>query len=263
MNIFHTIILGIVEGLTEFLPISSTAHIDIARTLLSIPPTEFIKSFEIIIQLGAISAVVLLYARRVFSSYKYMRNIIVAFLPTGIIGFILYKLIKSYLLGNIVVEACALIIGGIIIIIFENYRKEYATSLIDEKKVENLSVRELITLGTAQALAVIPGVSRSGAVIISGRALGLSAVLITEFSFLLAVPTMASATVYDILKSGIHFSSQEWGTIGLGFIVSFIVALMVIRWLLSYIRKHSFKVFGWYRIILGGILILAIFFKLI
>ncbi len=264
MILLHTIILGIVEGLTEFLPISSTAHMDIVRIFLNIPSSEFIKSFEIIIQLGAILAVVVLYFKRVFSSWKYIRNLIIAFIPTGIIGFILYKLIKSFLLGNIWVEAIALLIGGIIIIIFENYQsKKDSIEQITQKEIEDLSYKQLITLGIAQSLAVIPGVSRSGAVIISGRALGLSRALITEFSFLLAVPTMLSATLYDIYKSGFSFSSSDWGTILIGFIVSFLVALVVIKWFLSYIRKHTFKIFGWYRIILGFVLILLLFFKIL
>jgi len=262
MSFLHTIILGLVEGLTEFLPISSTAHMDIVRTFLSIPTGDFMKSFEIIIQLGAILAVVVLYAKKVFSSWKYIQNLIIAFIPTGIIGFILYKLIKSYLLGNIWVEAIALLLGGVIIILFENYQIK-KTEVKEEQKVEDLSFKQLITLGVAQALAVIPGVSRSGAVIISGRALGLNRVLITEFSFLLAVPTMLMASLYDIYKSGFSFSSSEWGTILLGFVVSFIIAFIVIRWFLSYIRKHTFKIFGWYRIILGAFLILALFFNIL
>ena len=263
MTFFHTIILGIVEGLTEFLPVSSTAHIDIVRSLLSIPSTEFIKSFEIIIQLGAILAVVVLFFKKVFSSWLYIRNLIIAFIPTGIIGFILYKLIKSFLLGNLWVEAMALLVGGIIIIIFENYQSKHQDINTEKIRLEELTFKQLIILGTAQALAVIPGVSRSGAVIISGRAIGLGRSLITEFSFLLAVPTMLSATVYDIYKSGFSFSGSEWGTILIGFIFSFLVALLVIKWFLGYIRKHTFKIFGWYRIFLGLILILALFFKFI
>ena len=259
MNVIHTIIISIIEGLTEFLPISSTAHMDIARVVLSVPSSEFIKSFEIIIQLGAILAVVILYAKKVFSSWLYIRNLIIAFIPTGIIGFILYKFVKSFLLGNIWVEALALLIGGIIIILFENYQSKRDQTQSEKIKLEDLTFKQLITLGIAQALAVIPGVSRSGAVIISGRALGLGRELITEFSFLLAVPTMLSATLYEVYKTGFSFSSSEWGTISLGFIISFVVAIFVIKWFLEYIRKHTFKIFGWYRIILGCILIIALF----
>jgi len=267
MNIIHTILLGVVEGVTEFLPISSTAHMDIVRALLSVPSSSFVKSFEIIIQLGAIMAVIVLYAKKVFTSFKYFRNLIIAFIPTGIIGFVLYKIVKSLFLGNLYIEASALLIGGIVIILFENYRETHkgkkTESLSVEQSVETLSVRQLITLGVAQALAVIPGVSRSGAVIVCGRVLGLENVLITEFSFLLAVPTMMAAAAYDIYKTGFSFSGSEWGTVFLGFVVAFITALIVIKWLLSYIKKHSFKIFGWYRIVMAIILIIAIYLKVI
>lgn len=264
MSILQTIILGIVEGITEFLPISSTAHIDIVRALFSIQSNDFIKSFEIIIQLGAILAVVALYARKVFSSWIYIRNLIIAFIPTGIIGFILYKLIKTFLLGNILIIAIALLLGGIIILIFENgVEKGKTDDNLSGGDIGDMSIKQLIILGLAQALAVIPGVSRSGAVIIAGRSMKINRALITEFSFLLAVPTMLLAVIYDIYKSGLSFSGSQWGTITLGFIVSFVVALLVIKWFLAYIRKHDFKIFGWYRIILGVVLFLALYFNIL
>jgi len=261
MNFIQTIIISIVEGITEFLPISSTAHMDITRAILGIPATPFLKSFEIIIQLGAIMAVAVLFARKVFSSWKYIINLIIAFIPTGIIGFILYKLIKSYLLGNILIEAGALLIGGIIILIFESRKIAQDKIENQNERVEDMSVKQLIILGISQAIAVIPGVSRSGAVIIAGRSMKISRKLITEFSFLLAVPTMLAATVYDVYKSGFSFSSSEWGTISIGFVVSFITAFLVIKWLLEYIRKHTFKIFGWYRILIA-IIILAVYFNI-
>lgn len=256
MSTFNIIILSIVEGITEFLPISSTAHIDIARAMLSIPSTDFIKSFEITIQLGAICAVLFLYGKRVLKSARYIRNVCIAFIPTGIIGFFLYKIIKSLLLGNILLTATMLVLGGIIIIIFE--RKNAQESLDPSLTIESLSTRKLFLLGVAQALAVIPGVSRSGAVIIGGRMLGVSKIVITEFSFVLAVPTMLAAVVYDLYKSGFAFTQAQWGDIALGFIVSFIVAFMVIKWFLSYIKTHSFEFFGWYRIVIGAIIIIFI-----
>lgn len=267
MSHFHTIIIGIVEGITEFLPISSTAHMDITRHLLGIPPSDFIKSFEITIQLGAILAVVVFYFKKLINSFHLIKNIIIAFIPTGVIGFLLYKIIKGFLLGNVLLAVVMLIVGGVLIIYFENkfakrdlnIKTEGASDssiLGQEREITDLSIRELLILGTCQALAVVPGVSRSGAVIITGRILGLSNILITEFSFLLAIPTMLAATAYDLLKSGLSFSKDEWGTIGLGFIVSFIVAMIVVKWLLSYIKTHSFKIFGWYRIIFGLIMLL-------
>jgi len=259
MNIFHTIILGIVEGLTEFLPISSTAHIDITRSIFSIPATDFIKSFEIIIQLGAILAVLILYWDKIFKSWKYFRNIIIAFIPTGVIGFVLYKLIKSFLLGNNKIEAFALLVGGLIILYFE-YKQKKNLEQSSTQAVEDLSFRQLLTLGVVQSLAVIPGVSRSGAVIVGGRIMKISAPVITEFSFLLAIPTMLAATLYDVYKSGLSFSSDQWGTIALGFVVSFIVALFVVKWLINYVKTHSFAIFGWYRIVFSILVFIILFF---
>lgn len=258
MNILHIIILSIVEGVTEFLPISSTAHIDLARVFLQIPVSDFIKSFEIVIQLGAILAVIFLYGKRVLKSNLYIRNVIIAFIPTGIIGFILYKIIKSLFLGNTILSAFMLLIGGIIIIIFERKNKiEKNENIIN---IEALSIKKLLMIGVIQALAVVPGVSRSGAVIIGGRALGLPKVLITEFSFILAVPTMLLAVVYDLYRSGLAFSSGQWLDITIGLFLSFFVALIVIKWLMGYIQKNSFEFFGWYRIILGiSIMILFTF----
>lgn len=258
MSFFHTIILGIVEGITEFLPISSTAHLEIFHNLLLIPTSDFVKSFEIAIQLGAILAVVFLYRKNLCSSWIYFRNIIIAFIPTGIIGFLLYQFIKSFLMGNLEVVASALILGGIVIIFFEK-REENKIEDTALKTIEMLSIKELLILGCAQTLAVIPGVSRSGAVIVSGRLLGLPKNLITEFSFLLAIPTMLSATAYDLFKSGFLFSSSEWGNIALGFIVAFFAALVVVKWLINYIKNHSFSAFGWYRIVLG----ISVFYLLI
>lgn len=254
MNIIHTIILGIVEGITEFLPISSTAHLEITQQFLGITTNDFIKSFEIAIQLGAIIAVIFFFKKKLLSSsFLYYRNIIIAFIPTGVIGFLLYKIIKTFLLGNILIVAFALLIGGVIIIFYERRISTNKDTLDNDHKenIETLSVKQLLILGASQALAVIPGVSRSGAVIISGRMQGFSKNLITEFAFVLAIPTMLAATAYDLLKSGFTFSSTEWGSIILGAIVSFIVAFVVIKWFLGYIQNNSFIIFGWYRVVLG------------
>jgi undecaprenyl-diphosphatase len=261
MTLIHAIVLGIVEGITEFLPISSTTHLEITQLFLKIPNSDFIKSFEIAIQLGAILAVVFLYKDKLFSSFLYFKNILIAFIPTGVIGFLLYKLIKSFLLGNIPLAIFMLVLGGLIIIFYE---KRTTQTGEDEttKSIETLSIRELLILGCAQALAVVPGVSRSGAVIISGRMLGLPKILITDFSFLLAIPTMFAATAYDLLKSGFSFSDSEWGSIGIGFTVSFIVAFMVVKWLLAYIKTHNFSIFGWYRVILGLFLFLLFYLNI-
>jgi undecaprenyl-diphosphatase len=153
-----------------------------------------------------------------------------------------------------------LIIGGLVIIFYERNVAKLKMPIDTTQTISSLSVKELLLLGTAQAIAVIPGVSRSGAVIICGRALSIPKFLIVEFSFLLAIPTMIAATGYEILKSGISFSGAEWGSISIGFIISFITALCVVRWLLSYLKNNSFELFGWYRVILGVIMVASLLF---
>ncbi len=255
MNIFHSIVFGAVEGITEFLPISSTAHLEIVQNIMRIPSTDFVKSFEIVIQLGAIFAVLALYIKKIFSSWQYFRSVAVAFIPTGIIGFVLYKIIKNIFLGNLPLAALMLILGGIFIIIFEK-RQARRGKYLETGETRALTVREALAVGTAQALAVVPGVSRSAAVIIAGRSLGLPRATIVEFSFLLAIPTMLAASAYDLYKSGLAFSGADWKMLAVGFVFSFAVALASVGWLLRYIKKHSFSAFGWYRIALGVIVLL-------
>lgn len=256
MTILQTLILGIVEGVTEFLPISSTAHMDITRALMNLEATSFLKSFEIVIQFGAILSVIWLFREKIFSSFPiYFKKILIAFIPTGIIGFVLYKAIKTFLIGNLWIAGAALVVGGIKILFFEKVFKKRTEP---ERDFESLTTRELLWMGVAQAVAVIPGVSRSLAVILSGRMMGVPKVLVTEFSFLLAIPTMAAAAGYDLYKSGFQFQGGEWGVLTLGFVVSFITALVSVKWLIRYIQNHSFSLFGWYRIAIGLLLLLFI-----
>lgn len=237
-------LLGIVEGITEFLPISSTGHLILASSLFHLPDTAYMKSFEIIIQLGAILSVVALYWRS-FLSIQVLKKLFVAFLPTGIIGLALYHVVKTYLLGNELVVLCSLLVGGIALIIFELLHKEREDAQAD---IAAISYKQAALIGLAQSVAIIPGVSRSAATIVGGLLLGIRRVAIVEFSFLLAVPTMAAATGLDLLKNASNFSADQAFTLGIGFIVSFVVALLSIKFLLSYIRKHSFIPFGIYRI---------------
>jgi undecaprenyl-diphosphatase len=250
MTYLQTLILSIVEGITEFLPISSTGHMILASGLLGIPDSDFLSSFMIFIQLGAILAVVFYYRQTLFTSLETWKKIIAAFIPTAILGFILYKLVKEMLLGNIALVAWSLIVGGIVLIIFESWQKKR------EEKALYHSVAEVpygmaVGIGIAQVLAVIPGVSRSGTTIVAGQAWKLSRKAVVDFSFLLAIPTMLAATALDLLKTAPSFSFDEMGTLALGFVISFVVALAVIKWLLRYIQHHSFSVFGAYRIIVG------------
>lgn len=248
MNIFHSIILGIVEGVTEFLPISSTAHMVLAAKVLNIAQSDFVKSFEIIIQFGAILSVLVLYWRRFLVDLESIKRVLAAFIPTAILGFILYKFIKGYLISNETIIVWSLLLGGIFLIVFELFHKEKVTAIED---ISTIPYSKCITIGLFQSLAMFPGVSRSAATIIGGLTLGLKRKTIVEFSFLLAVPTMLAASALDILKTGSSFTIDQIGVLAIGFIVSFIVALLSIKFLLSYIKKHSFVPFGIYRIIIA------------
>jgi len=246
MSIFESIILGIVEGLTEFLPISSTGHLILMSRVLSLPHSEFLKSFEIAIQLGAILSVVLIYNRTLFNNLQIWKKILAAFLPTAVIGLLCHAWVKKYLMDNDWIVVCSLFFGGVFIVIFE---KIYAARQRTEK--EEISFSMAFLIGCAQALAIVPGVSRSAATILAGLALGLGRKSIAEFSFLLAVPTMLAATTLDLAKSGFQFSSQEWAVLSIGFGTSFLVAFFAIQLFLRFIRAHSFVPFGIYRILVA------------
>lgn len=245
--------MGIVEGITEFLPISSTGHLIITANLLKIPQTDFVKSFEIAIQLGAILAVVVLYWKYLFEK-KIVLKILAAFLPTGAIGFLLYKLIKQFLIGNEHIVVYSLLIGGIALIGFELFFNKK----IKTEQIEKISYRDCILIGVFQAIAVIPGVSRSAATIVGGLALGVSRRAIVEFSFLLAVPTMLAATGLDIVQNASSWSANQISTMALGFAISFIFAIISIKFLLKFIKNNNFIPFGIYRIIIAIFLLIFI-----
>jgi undecaprenyl-diphosphatase len=247
MSFLHALILGIIEGITEFLPISSTAHLILAVHGLRIAESEFVKSFEIIIQLGAILSVVVLYWSR-FWRWDVLKKLVVAVIPTGVIGLTVYKAIKGYLLGNVTVVLLALVIGGIALIIFERFRP----TTEDETEVDfsEISYKRAFLIGLFQSIAVIPGVSRSAATIVGGSLIGVSKRTIVEFSFMLAVPTMIAASGLELVKSRGALAGN-YPTLAIGFVVSFIVAILAIKSFLGYIKKHSFAAFGWYRIVLA------------
>jgi undecaprenyl-diphosphatase len=251
MSYIHALILGLIEGITEFLPISSTAHLDIFAWFLGITSTDFLKTFEIAIQLGAICAVVIIYASWLRRSRELWKRIIIAFLPTGVIGFLLYKLIKEFLLGNIQIMIWTLGVGGIILILFELFYKESPKNISSEQELETLSYKKAFIIGLVQAIAVIPGVSRSAATVIAGRSLGVSRRAIVEFSFLLAIPTMAAATGYSLLKEAGSFSSHDISLLAIGFIAAFVSAIIAVKTFLKYIRNHTMIGFGVYRIFLA------------
>ena len=245
MTLLDAIILGIVEGITEFLPVSSTGHLILASALLKLKDSEFLKSFEIAIQLGAILSVVVLYARSLIKDRELVQKTIVAFLPTCIIGLLAYKLVKQYLLGNELIVVASLLIGGLILILFEWFQRG------KPEGSKQITYSQAIYIGLFQCISMIPGVSRSAATIIGGLVIGIERKTIVEFSFLLAVPTMAAATALDIYKSASLFSSTEIELLLIGFVISFVVALFSIKFLLRYIQNHTFIAFGIYRILVA------------
>lgn len=262
------IILGIVEGMTEFLPVSSTGHMILVEKFInsSFFEKSFMDSFLIIVQLGAILAVVMYFWQDLTPFIKEKEffvkrmnlwgKVFIGVLPAGVIGFLLDDYISEYFLGNVVIVAVTLIFYGVELVLIERYYFDNKQVAIDS--FEKLSYKTAFIIGFFQCLAMIPGTSRSGATIIGSLLLGLSRGVATEFSFFLAIPTMFGATLLKLLKNGLKFSTVEWQLLGVGSLVSFLVAYFVIKWFMKYIKKRDFTFFGIYRIILGIIVLLTI-----
>ncbi|MDB5715979.1 MAG: undecaprenyl pyrophosphate phosphatase [Sphingomonadales bacterium] len=259
MTLLTIIILGIVEGLTEFLPVSSTGHLILAGKLLGFQGSQS-GTFDIVIQLGAILAVVVLYFgrftavagglyRREPRAIAFTRNILLGFLPALIIGAIAYKAIKAMLESPMTV-AIALIVGGIAILIIERVAKRVTVT-----SVEEISWKTALGIGFVQCLSMIPGISRSGATIMGGLSLGVDRKTAAEYSFFLAIPVMVAASAKELWEARHMASSNDWTAIGIGFVVSFFVALIVIRAFIKIVTKHGFAPFAWYRIVIGTIAI--------
>jgi undecaprenyl-diphosphatase len=247
MDYIHAIILGVVEGVTEFLPISSTGHLILAGKAMGVGESEFVKSFEIIIQLGAILAVVVLYYRKLMD-WAALKKIAVAFLPTAVIGLAFYKLVKQYLLGSDTVVLWSLLIGGIALILFEG---SWGSKGAEGSTGKEIGYKQAFIIGLFQSLAIVPGVSRAAATIVGGMALGVSRRNIVEFSFLLAIPTMIAASGLDLINSYQVFNSSNIPVLGVGFVTSFLVALLAIKYFIKYIQKHDFTAFGIYRVLIA------------
>ena len=257
LHYLTVILLGIVEGLTEFLPVSSTGHLILASELLGYDASTW-AMFNVIIQLGAILAVVVLYwrtfwavgmglLRREPTSWRFLRNLLVAFIPAAVIGLALHDHIEQ-LLGAPKVVAWALVVGGLAILAIERMVKENRFH-----GIADIPFARVVGIGFIQCLAMIPGVSRSGATIMGALTLGVERRTAAEFSFFLAIPTMLGASTLELLKNGDKITSGAvgWDSIALGFVVSFIVALLVIRWFVGLVSRHGFAPFAWYRIVAG------------
>ncbi len=257
MTIIQSLILGIVEGITEFLPVSSTGHMIIASSLMGIAKDDFTKAFTIAIQLGAILSVVVLYWRKFIQSFQFYLTLLVAFLPVAVIGKLFNKQIDM-LLENVIVVAFSLLFGGILLLFIDKIFQD------KDSNVEEVSMPSALKIGLFQVIAMIPGVSRSAASIIGGLSQKLNRKTAAEFSFFLAVPTMFAATVYKLysfyFKDGGHvFESQHLQLLIIGNLVAFVVAMLAIRSFIGYLSKYGFKAFGYYRIIVG-LLILVLYF---
>jgi undecaprenyl-diphosphatase len=254
MNIIQSIILSIIEGLTEFLPISSTGHMILASSIMNIPEDAFVKTFEISIQIGAIMAIVLLYAKRFLQGISIYLKLAIAFIPTGIIGFLAYPYIKTYLFNPIIVSI-SLVLGGIVLILID---KKVVGQESKTAELENISYKNAFFIGLFQSISMIPGVSRAAATIVGGIFNGLDKKQAIEFSFLLAVPTMFAATGYDLYKTTIVFSGHEIFLLSLGLVVAFITAWIAVKVFVKIVQNYGFKYFGYYRIIIGIIFLLLI-----
>ena len=271
MDIFQTVVIAIVEGLTEFLPVSSTGHMIIAQNLLNVESTDFVKAFTVIIQFGAILSVVCLYWKRFFRlnhapapegstrlqqllhKWDFYWKLLVAFIPAMVLGGLLNGVIED-LLGNVVVVAVMLVLGGVFMLFCDKWFNHGSDTT-------PLTVKRAFNIGLCQCLSMIPGTSRSMATIVGGMANGLSRKRAAEFSFFLAVPTMLAATCLEVLKMILkgEFASMAGSdnvfTLVLGSVIAFVVAILAMKWFVGFLTKYGFKAFGWYRIIVGGIIL--------
>ena len=252
MTIFEAIILAIIEGLTEFLPVSSTGHMIIGSSLMGIQSQEFVKLFTVAIQFGAILSVVVLYFKRFFKSFDFYLKLFVAFIPAVIFGLLLSDTIDQLLESPLAV-AISLVIGGIILLFVDKW---FENPEIDDS--DKISYLTALKIGFFQCISMIPGVSRSAATIVGGMTQKLSRKAAAEFSFFLAVPTMFGATVkkiYDFYKDGYQINAEEIKLLAVGNVIAFIVAMLAIKYFITFLQKHGFRMFGWYRIFVGLIIL--------
>jgi len=252
MNLIHVIILAIIEGLTEFLPVSSTGHMIIASSVMGIASNDFVKLFTVAIQLGAILSVVVLYYKRFLKSIDFYVKLLVAFIPAAVFGLLLAKKIDA-LLESALTVGITLFVGGIILLFVDKWFTK--ATVTEESQIDKPTA---LKIGFFQCLAMIPGVSRSAASIVGGMSQKLTRTAAAEFSFFLAVPTMFAATakkLWDFHKEGHVFTGEEIKLLAIGNVIAFIVAMLAIKTFITFLEKRGFKLFGIYRIIVGGIII--------
>jgi len=257
MSILQAIILAIIEGVTEFLPISSTGHMIIGSSVMGIASDPFVKAFTVAIQLGAILSVIVLYWKRFFQNFKFYFVLVVAFVPAAVIGFLFNDTVDA-LLERVDVVGWTMVLGGIFLLVVD---KIFARTI--EAGSDTVSYSNGLKVGFFQCLAMIPGVSRSAASIIGGLAAGLNRKTAAEFSFFLAVPTMFAATVYKLAKfylDGYTFGSEQLMLLGIGNLVAFVVAMAAIKFFIDYLTRHGFRIFGYYRMLVGALILALHYF---
>ena len=255
MNFLEAVILAVIEGLTEFLPVSSTGHMIIGSSMMGIQSEEFVKLFTVAIQFGAILSVVVLYFKRFFRSFDFYFKLLVAFIPAVFFGLLLKDVIDSLLESPLVV-AISLVLGGIVLLFVDKWFHNTTTDNSDE-----ISYFTAFKIGFFQCISMIPGVSRSASTIIGGMSQNLTRKAAAEFSFFLAVPTMFGATakkIYDFYKDGYTISAQEVQLLAVGNIVAFIVAMLAIKYFITFLQTRGFRIFGWYRIFVGLIILILL-----
>lgn len=256
MAMWEIILLAIVEGLTEFLPVSSTGHLIATSAMMGIAEDDFVKSFNIIIQSGAILAVLVLYHKRFFPiRLDFYKKLFVAFLPAAVIGLLVKEKI-DVVLGSVTVVASTLVLGGFVLIWADRY---FSGATHGRKTIPQLTIKDCVVLGLIQCLAFFPGVSRAAATILGGMYLGLSKKEAAEFSFFLAVPTLTGASFIKILKVAKGVQVDHWTQIAIGTVLAWVVAIFAIQFFLRLVQQFGFRQFGYYRIVFGGILFLMIF----
>lgn len=246
----ETIVLGIVEGITEFLPISSTFHLIFASKMMGISETELLKVFHIFIQSGAILAVMLLYWKEIITNQSLIKNILLSFIPTAVIGLLLHSVIKNYFFEDTLLMLGAFIGVGIIFIVFEKW---YPKNSKQEKTLSQIHWKEAVIVGLGQALAILPGISRSGAVILTLLALRVRRDEAAKYSFLLGIPTIVAAGILDVFSFPRFdaLTAQEYSIFAIGFFTAFLSSLFTLKWFIRYLQSHTFVIFGWYRILIG------------
>jgi undecaprenyl-diphosphatase len=258
MDIVTSILLGAVEGITEFLPISSTFHLIAASQLLHLKQDEFTKLFEVFIQAGAIFAVAILYFRELKNDLELVKKLLFSFLPTAVIGFALYKVIKNVFFSSMPLMVSVFVLVGILFIFLEMFLKKNKSYFV--KHLTSISYKDAVIVGLAQSFAVVPGVSRAGAVIIAMILLKYKRADAAKYSFMLSVPTILAASFFDLYKSRAYVLNHldMIYLLLIGSVVAFITAYFVMKWFINYLKNHSLAVFGWYRIVLAIIILLVL-----